>query len=440
MITEKDIKPTPKYISKLIFKEDFNEREHRNGKTRFYSYLAKYNKELVQVIVACKNRGKKWYHKQVAIHGIHTPYCFVKDMEYFWLGGYVVGWYNEGLNKTRKWYETDEWFEADDKYYFPFAHVVNREFALKFKEYKYSVIEKSYEQNIIKYLRFYEQYPQMELLVKFGLDSYAMSKTILKKVAKDKKFRKWLIANRNEISINSFYVETIMTAYKLNKSLKETQEIMRDKKLFDRPDNYKSLKELISKDERYRFFSYLQKQHTNLSSYEDYIKACKYLRLNLNEEKHKYPKDFKKWHDIRIDQYHTKKAEKDAEERKELYETFSKVAQKYISLERLLIKEDYFCIIAKSPQQLVYEGEKLNHCVGRMNYDQKFAREETLIFFIRNRLSPNTPLVTLEYSLKNHKVLQCYGGHDTKPSDDILEFVNKKWLPYANRKLREIAI
>ena len=180
MITEKDIKPIPKYISKLIFKEDFNEREHRNGKTRFYSYLAKYNKELVQVIVACKNRGKKWYHKQVAIHGIHTPYCLVKDMEYFWLGGYVVGWYNEGLNKTRKWYETDEWFEADDKYYFPFAHVVNREFALKFKEYKYSSIEKSYEQNIIKYLRLYEQYPQMELLVKFGLDNYAMSKTILK--------------------------------------------------------------------------------------------------------------------------------------------------------------------------------------------------------------------------------------------------------------------
>ena len=82
----------------------------------------------------------------------------------------------------------------------------------------------------------------------------------------------------------------------------------------------------------------------------------------------------------------------------------------------------------------------MHHCVGKMNYDQKFAREETLIFFIRNRLSPNIPLVTLEYSLTNHKILQCYAEHDSKPSEDILTYVNKKWLPYTNRKLRQIAI
>ena len=73
-----------------------------------------------------------------------------------------------------------------------------------------------------------------------------------------------------------------------------------------------------------------------------------------------------------------------------------------------------------------------------MGYDQKFAREESLIFFIRNRLWPNTPCVTLEYSPKTHKVLQCYGEHDTKPADEVLEFVNKKWLPYANRKLKKL--
>ena len=73
-----------------------------------------------------------------------------------------------------------------------------------------------------------------------------------------------------------------------------------------------------------------------------------------------------------------------------------------------------------------------------MNYDQKFVREESLIFFIRNRLSPNTPFVTLEYSLRNHKILQCYAEHNTKPNESVLEFVNKKWLPYANRKLKKL--
>ena len=87
----------------------------------------------------------------------------------------------------------------------------------------------------------------------------------------------------------------------------------------------------------------------------------------------------------------------------------------------------------------MFEGEKLNHCVGRKNYDQKFVREESLIFFIRNKEEPDIPFVTVEYSLKNHKVLQCYGKSDSKPNEEVLNFVNKIWLPYANRKLKKIA-
>ena len=95
-------------------------------------------------------------------------------------------------------------------------------------------------------------------------------------------------------------------------------------------------------------------------------------------------------------------------------------------------------MIARSPQELVYEGDILHHCVGRMNYDSRVIREESLIFFVRNYNAPNTPFVTVEYSLKTKKVLQCYGDSDTKPSDSVLQFVNKKWLPYANRQLKKI--
>ena len=103
------------------------------------------------------------------------------------------------------------------------------------------------------------------------------------------------------------------------------------------------------------------------------------------------------------------------------------------------MNDKFVTIIAKSPAELINEGEKLHHCVGRMGYDQKFAREETLIFFIRLKNDIDTPLVTIEYSIKNHKVLQCYGDHDSKPSEDILNYVNKVWLPYANRKIKKIA-
>lgn len=51
---------------------------------------------------------------------------------------------------------------------------------------------------------------------------------------------------------------------------------------------------------------------------------------------------------------------------------------------------------------------------------------------------PDVPFVTIEYSLKQNKVLQCYGICDSKPDEAVLDFVNKKWLPYANRKLKQI--
>ena len=185
--------------------------------------------------------------------------------------------------------------------------------------------------------------------------------------------------------------------------------------------------------------NYIIQQNTTLSSYQDYLNACNELELDLSLDKNMFPHNFKHWHDIRIDEYNSKQAEIDKRKRKKLYDQFKNVADKYLSLERLLIKDDYICLIAKSPQQLIYEGQELQHCVGRMGYDQKFVREETLIFFIRNRLSPNTPFVTLEYSISSKKILQCYAFHNSRPDEDVMQFVNHVWLPYANRKIRKIS-
>ena len=160
--------------------------------------------------------------------------------------------------------------------------------------------------------------------------------------------------------------------------------------------------------------------------------------MDMTEEKNRYPHDFKRWHDIRADEYNSLKAKIDAEKRKALYEKFAAVASKYLGLEYNK-KSVYVAIIAQKPSDLIHEGETLHHCVGRMGYDQKFAREETLIFFIRTKEQPDTPLVTVEYSPTQKKVLQCYGDHDSKPTEEILDFVHKKWLPYANRQIKQIA-
>ena len=437
MITEFDIKPIPKNILNKIKKLDLQEYPKPNGNTRFYKYFTQYRKELCEVVVAVRNHYKNWYCKQVVVHGINTDKVYLQDIG-LTMGFYKVGWYREGISKYPHWTDYD-WGYNDAKYFRINAPIINKEYIYKLVKYKYSALELYKYTDILNYLKFYEKYPKCELLVKAGMSNLATSIQILRLCEKDKNFCKWLYKNKYKAS-SGYYISSIINAYKQNKDIEEVHNFEKFKKQFVQKDNFKNLKTFLKHNEKDKFLKYLIKHNTDGYSYEDYRHACEYLGLDMTEDKNRYPHDFKKWHDIRIDQYHTAKAERDEQERKTLYETFSKVAQKYVSLERLLIKEDYVCIIAKSPQQLVYEGEQLHHCVEQMNYGQKFAREESLIFFIRSRLNPNTPLVTLEYSIKTHKVLQCYGEHDTKPSDEILNFVNKKWLPYANRKLRQIAI
>ena len=432
------IKPIPKYIKEKIHQYDKKFYNGTYARNHFYSYLTKNDGELVKVTVAVKVKKGVWYCKQVAVHGVHSDKCFVKDMYYTYIGGYSVGWHAEGLTSYKPWYEYNEWGWTVDNLYDPYAPIINREYILEhFPEYKFSAIDRFTGIDVFKYLRLYEQYPQIEYLTKLGLHNIAMSTQILRLCGKDKKFRKWLAKNRQDIVLSDYYVSSIMKAYKTGKPIREINNFAKRKIKFDHADRMDNVKALVKKEVD-KFLDYIERQNTNFYSYRDYLDACQYLGLDMDEEKNRYPHDFKRWHDIRIDEYRSAKALKDEQERKEFYEKFAAVASKYLGLEYDR-KSVYIAIIAQKPSDLTREGELLHHCVGRMGYDQKFAREESLIFFIRMKDEPEKPLVTVEYSLKNKKVLQCYGDHDSKPDDCVMEFVNKKWLPYANRKLKQIA-
>lgn len=80
MIDEKYIIPIPNYIAKAIKKKDINNSE---GRIRFYAYLTKMHGELVKITVACKHYKKQWFCKQVAVHGVYSDECLVRDMECF---------------------------------------------------------------------------------------------------------------------------------------------------------------------------------------------------------------------------------------------------------------------------------------------------------------------------------------------------------------------
>lgn len=208
------IKPIPKYIIQRIKRADKKSLNYGTGFLRFYSYFTKNDGELIKVIVVCKNKNKNWHCKQVIVHGIHSENCFIKDIEFYSMCGYVVGWYSEGIEKYPKWYEDGIWYEVKDKYFNPFAPVVNMEYVLATPKYKYCAITQFVYVDALKYLRLYEAYPQAEMLVKLGMKSLALSKIILHKVGKDKRFRKWLASNKDNLSKRTYYVETVLQTYK----------------------------------------------------------------------------------------------------------------------------------------------------------------------------------------------------------------------------------
>jgi len=434
---EKYIKPIPKKILKRIKELDEKVNKSPSSIRRFYSYLDKFKGKLVRVFVAVKNRYKDWYCKQVIIQTVHQKDCLVKDIIFGNLCGHVIDWYDLGLQTKPKWF-AGEWGLADKKYFTPFAPIINKDYVYKFEQYKYSLADQYTYNDLFKYLRIYEEYPQVEYLMKLGLSDLATSKTIIKKMLKDSMFRKWIVSNIEEIRNKGIYVSTLLYAYKNKTPIKETQKIELLAKSFCHDDNYQRVKRIFSEN-MHEFYKYILTQNTSTYSYCDYLKACEYLNLDMRLPKNRAPHEFEKWHQIRVDEYHTAKAKDDAEKAKELILKFEKVASKYFPLEKT-DKCDFLSVIAKKPAELVTEGEKLHHCVGKMGYDQKFAREESLIFFIRNTNKPSTPFVTIEYSLLKKKILQCYGKNNTRPSEQVLNFINKTWLPYANKQLKKIAI
>lgn len=429
------IKPVPQYLVKKIKKIDDERNPKPNGFTRFYSYITKNDGELVKVTVAVRNYRKKWLYKQVAVHGVNSDYSLGRDLAYHYIGGYSVGWHDKGAYSTPKWFEDGKWYLCDNNKFEPSSILLNKECLEKSKEFKYSGFENFHGDRIIKFLRLYEEYPQIEYLMKMGLYYLYDKKQILRKLKKDARFRKWIIKNRGDIGYHT-YVSAILQAYSKKVPITEMQDYECNKKELVVNPRWKDIKDYFVGDIK-NLLTYLAKQSIPLAHYCDYFKACINLGLDTSLPQHRYPHDFRRWHDIRIDEYATLKAEKDKEKKKELYEKFAAIAEKYLPLQQ--DKNAYIVVIAKSPAELIAEGEKLHHCVGRMGYDQKFAREESLIFFIREKDNADKPFVTMEYSIKRHSVLQCYGEHNHRPAEDVMKFINEKWLPYANRKIKKIA-
>lgn len=431
------IKEIPKYILKRIERKDKSINYSQDGRTRFYSYLTKNDGELVKVTVAVKRHKGQFYHKQVAVHGLNSDFGFVKDMAFHYIAGYQVGWYDTGTTKKEKFYEDGLFYPCRADMFDPYAIPVNKEYALKMPQFKYSGLEYFTGDNILKYLSLYLEYPVLEMLAKIGLSNVFHSTTLLKTLTEDKTFRKWIFKNKQMIIDNRLTPAFIINTYKGKVTLAHAKQIKELRKLIKKDDKYKILPTLFNGNFT-KLFDYIEKQNSNIHFYADYIHACKSLNMDLSLPRNYIPHNLKYWHDYRIDEYCTKYAITDEKAKAEHYKKFAAVSKKYDKLKQYE-SDGYQILLAQSPADLFREGMHLHHCVGNGAYDQRVIREESLIFFLRKNEEVDIPFATIEYSLIQKQVLQLYIFNDQKPSNTIQDLIHNKWSNYAKRQLRKIA-
>lgn len=428
------LKPIPEYIKRIIDRRDEQYMVYSNS-TRYYAYLTTVDDDLVKVTVAVKmNDIRERLYKQVTVHCLHDQNAYAKDIARGYICGYVTGWSYEGLNKRFHFFEDREWGYDPKGGFDLFACIVNMGY-LRRTRYKYSGAIEYGGYDVLAYLRAWEQYPKVELLAKIGLARLAFRKSILKKAMKDKNFLRWIVAHTDDIKQSNGNANNILFAYNHGMSVCDADLIRFyvGSREFDKP----YIKQVIPESEYIQLVNYLRQQNAKPSVYEDYLKACVYLGLDMTQNKNRYPHDLNRWHDIRTLEYSSKKADDEEEQHNRITAGIASMAIKYAFMESG--NDDYVIYIAKNRKELRIEGEYLSHCVGRMGYDAKIADGKSLIFFLRKKDEPTIPFVTIEYDLKNMRIAQYHGKNNSTPDIAVLDYINKTWVPMVAKQLKKVA-
>ena len=403
--------------------------EHVNQGKYFVSYIEYIDGEILERVFASRRyKGKGVAITEVYRDATGSTAPAYKNLTYSKMAGYTPifkpedryqyqgGWGFMVFSKD----DYDQW----DSPIMPmnFGRVyLNTDLLKTIPEFKYCGYSGG---DLITYLNNYRKDNSIEMFGKMGLP---LSPILINKAKKDKQFRRFLWEHDNEIAI--YGIQAALYAYKHNKSIEESRRICFVKNQNDRLCAKLVPEVLGTKIDRTRLLDYLETigdEQGNL--YDDYLRAIKALKLDLNDTKNVYPKEFHRMHDLRAAEYASYKAKQDAKRRAKLYRDFKK---KSIDNQVYAYQGDIYTVIIPSViPDMIKEGKELSHCVGKMGYDKKVVDGVSLIGFIRKNSELDTPFVTVEYRLDEQKLRQCYGFADSKPSEDVLMFANS-WAAHV---------
>ncbi len=351
----------------------------------------------------------------------------------------------EGWHTSYSYYYGGGWYEMTTMYIpqrqgdWRYAQLVlydeNINTVFKKTDLKYCMLEKqSKEWNLKDYIKVIDlnaKYESIEKLYKVGLTEIIKGKIFRSPGGRVIKWRKSQLKDilqltkpeiskvkdlKYDMSEISIYKSLIKAGLKIN--LEDVQNY-----------HYYDVEEVktIETDSFKNIWRYLEKQLKNEKSkngycyysiqglaknYKDYIKECKELELNLNDNMIRYPRDLNETHARTSAQI---KIIANKEKDKQIYNIA--LNNKNLNYEN----KSYLIRVAESATEIIEEGKNLSHCVG--GYIDSVIRGNTLILFVRKTEEPNTSYYTLELTSK--KINQCRGKSNCSMTDEVKAFVDK---------------
>lgn len=147
-------------------------------------------------------------------------------------------------------------------------------------------------------------------------------------------------------------------------------------------------------------------------TWRDYIADCKQLDLDLKNDRILFPSKLYEAHQFTLKQV---KDRADELLKAKINKRFENLSKKY-NFEQ----DGLFIRPAFDANELIQEGKKLDHCVGR--YANDYANGRTDLLFVRRTVDPGKPFYTME--VQKDKVVQCRGLKNCSMTPEVKAFVD----------------
>lgn len=303
--------------------------------------------------------------------------------------------------------------------------------------YQYSMY-KEYERYLgdnLKYFELFSKYPKIEDLTKLGFKNIVETKLYDGQTCSSinwngKTVYKMLKVNKRELkelrSMERLISTCFLKLYQINKKQKSNLDIEQLKDLEREVErNFDRFKKINKTVSLRQIYSYMKKQeklkkksekghyYSFLSTWSDYLKDCKKLDLNMDDNQILCPKDLEDSHERTISQIKYQENERIDKGIKIVAERADK---------KYKFEDSKFIIRAiESTKELILEGSSLHHCVG--GYATRYATGESNILAIRRKADIDKPYYTME--IKKDVIVQVRGKNNSGPDKELENFINK---------------